>query len=261
MATIELVYNSDCPNIPAARSCLLRAFAQLHLKPVWQEWEINDPEAPPHVRNCGSPTILVNGKDISGATEGIIASNCRIYMDDNNSISGVPPLQKVVNALQTENRERYQFGDIKNTSVNLAAIPAIGIAMLPKLVCPFCWPLYTGLLGVIGINFVNYTPYLLPLLLAFLVITVSVLAVTAGTGRGYGPALLGLLSSIIILSGKFLYGSSLLLYAGISGLLLAVIWHAWPKHHRNAAPCPACEINESYPVNQQHTEDINHDKT
>lgn len=260
MANVEMVYNSDCPNIAAARTCLLEAFAFLQLKPHWQEWEINDPDAPAYVRNSGSPTILVNGKDISGATEEIIASNCRIYIDDDNSISGVPPLGKVINALQSENRKRYLFGGIKNTSVNLAAIPAIGIAMLPKLVCPFCWPLYTGLLGAIGINFVNYTPYLLPLLLVFLVITVSVLAVTARTGRGYGPPLLGLLSSIAILSGKFLFDSSLLVYAGISGLILAVIWHAWPGQ-QNVGACPACEINESISVDRQREEDINHDKT
>jgi hypothetical protein len=143
----------------------------------------------------------------------------------------------------------------------VAVIPAIGIAMLPKLVCPFCWPLYTGLLGAVGINFVNYTSYLLPLLLVFLLITVASLAIHARARRGYGPPLLGLLSSTAILSGKFLFDSSLLTYAGIAGLILAVIWHAWPKHHTDTVLCSACETNDSISVNHQLEEEINHDKT
>ena len=261
MAIVELVYDNDCPNVAATRAHLLKAFTLLQLKPQWREWEINDPDAPAHVRNYGSPTILVNGRDISGDTEGMVTNNCRIYINENNSISGVPPLEKVVSALRAKNHEKYWFRSIKHTGVNMAVIPAIGIAMLPKLVCPFCWPLYTGLLGTVGINFVNYTPYLLPLLLVFLVITISTLAIQARGRRGYGPALAGLLSSIMILLGKFLYYSSLLTYAGIAGLILAVIWHAWPKHHTDVASCSACEINESNPVNHQHKEGINHDKT
>jgi len=261
MATVEFVYNSDCPNITAARTRLLEAFVFLQLKPQWQEWEINDPDAPAYVRKSGSPTILVNGKDISGVTEGMIASNCRIYINENDSISGVPPLEKVVNALRAGNHEKYRFRGIKHTGLNVAVIPAIGIAMLPKLVCPFCWPLYTGLLGAVGINFVNYTPYLLPLLLVFLLITVASLAIHARARRGYGPPLLGLLSSTAILSGKFLFNSSLLTYAGIAGLILAVIWHAWPKHHTDTVHCSACETNDSISVNHQLEEEINHDKT
>lgn len=260
MATVEFVYNSDCPNIAAARTRLLKAFVFLQLKPQWQEWEINDPDAPAYVRNSGSPTILVNGRDISGNTEGMVSNNCRIYINENNSISGIPPLDKIVNALRAELHEKYRFREIKPAGLNVAVIPAIGIAMLPKLVCPFCWPLYTGLLGAVGINFVNYTPYLLPLLLVFLVITVSSLVVHARARRGYGPALSGLLFSTAILAGKFLFDSPPLVYAGIAGLILAVIWHAWPNP-QNADSCPACEINESISVDRQHKEDINHDKT
>jgi hypothetical protein len=109
MAIVELVYDYNCPNIAAARTCLLEAFTFLRLKPHWQEWEISDPDAPAYVRYFGSPTILVNGKDISGVTEGMIASNCRIYINENDSISGVPPLEKVVNALRAGNHEKYRF--------------------------------------------------------------------------------------------------------------------------------------------------------
>lgn len=258
---VELVYDSDCPNIAAARTHLLKAFSLLQLKPHWQEWEISDPDAPAHVRHRGSPTILVNGRDISGYAEGMVANNCRIYADANNSISGVPPLEKIVTALQSENCQKGRLVDFKHHGLNMAVIPAVGIALLPKLVCPFCWSLYTGLLGAIGINFVNYTPYLLPLLFVFLVITTSTLAIQAGDRTGYGPALAGLLSSVAILLGKFQYESSLLTYAGISGLILAVVWHVWPGHHTDAGACSACKVNDLISVNRQHKEDINHDQT
>lgn len=49
----------------------------------------------------------------------------------------------------------------------LSALPAIGIAVLPKLTCAACWSIYSGLLSSLGLGFVNYTHYLLPLTVFF----------------------------------------------------------------------------------------------
>ena len=59
---------------------------------------------------------------------------------------------------------------------SLPALPAIGPALLPKITCAACWPVYAGLLSALGTGFVDYTPYLLPLTAVFLVLTLAVLA-------------------------------------------------------------------------------------
>ena len=61
MATVDLVYSPDCPNVPLARANLLLAFARAGVRPRWSEHRIGDPDAPEHTRGYGSPTILIGG--------------------------------------------------------------------------------------------------------------------------------------------------------------------------------------------------------
>lgn len=81
---------------------------------------------------------------------------------------------------------------IRASKQNLLALPGIGVALLPKLFCPLCWPLYAGIVSSVGLGFLIGTTYLLPLTGAFLALTVGVLAFRANQRRGYGPLVLGL---------------------------------------------------------------------
>lgn len=112
--------------------------------------------------------------------------------------------------------------------LGLAAFPSVGVALLPKLTCPVCWPAYTALLSSVGINFVDYTPYLLPTLTAFLLIALWALAYRARARRGYGPLALGALGAVAVLAGKFLFESDVGLYSGAGLLLGAALWNLWP---------------------------------
>jgi hypothetical protein len=67
----------------------------------------------------------------------------------------------------------------------LLTIPGIGVALLPKLACPLCWPLYAGIVSSLGLGFLISTTYLLPLTIGFLSLTVAVLAFQAKQRRGY----------------------------------------------------------------------------
>ena len=58
-------------------------------------------------------------------------------------------------------------------------IPGIGVALLPKLLCPLCWPLYAAVVSSIGLGFLIGTAYLLPITSAFLVLTLAILAFRA----------------------------------------------------------------------------------
>ncbi len=39
---VELIYNTNCPNVVATREQLLRAFARVGLPPQWKEWDQED---------------------------------------------------------------------------------------------------------------------------------------------------------------------------------------------------------------------------
>jgi hypothetical protein len=119
-------------------------------------------------------------------------------------------------------------------------IPAIGVALLPKLACPACWPAYAGLLSALGLGFLISAQYLLPLTGFFLALAVATLAWRARARRGYGPMWLGVAASAAVMIGKFLLDSNVAMYAGIGLLVAASVWNCWPRRVAKLEACPAC---------------------
>lgn len=101
---VELVYDHDCPNAEAARQRLAEALAETGLAPTWIEWERSDPATPDYTQRLGSPTILVDGTDVSGTPSEVGASSCRVYRASDGSLSGVPPLGAIVAGLSVASR-------------------------------------------------------------------------------------------------------------------------------------------------------------
>lgn len=99
---IELVYDRDCPNVSGCRDALRLALTELGAPLLWGEWDRDSLDTPTAYRSFGSPTVLVNGRDVyapteSGKPEG---NSCRIYVDDESgSLSGTPSVRSIVNAL------------------------------------------------------------------------------------------------------------------------------------------------------------------
>jgi mercuric ion transport protein len=118
----------------------------------------------------------------------------------------------------------------------LLAAPGIGIALLPKLACPLCWPAYAAVLSSVGLGFLISTAYLLPFTIAFLILTLIALAFRAKQRRGYGPLGLGLVGSAAVLIGKFYLESTPTFQTGI-GILVAAIWNVWPRRVVESCPC------------------------
>lgn len=114
----------------------------------------------------------------------------------------------------------------------LLALPGIGVAILPKLACPVCWPAYAGLLSSIGLGFLISAAYLLPLTIAFLTFTVTTLAYRAKKRHGFGPFLIGLFAAIGILLGKFLWESKAAIYSCVGILIAASLWNTWPRREQ-----------------------------
>lgn len=229
MMIVDLVYESTCPNIKAARTRLLEAFQLVGLPPNWREWDISRPETPENVRHFGSPTILVDGKDVSESTDRTIGNSCRSYAT-RTGFETAPAVGQIAGALYAAGGNTR--GSYISKSLGFASLPSVFVALLPKLTCPICWPAYTALLSSVGVNFVNYTPMLLPLLAILLVVSLLTLAHHANDRRGFGPFWLGLFASLMILVGKFILVGDSTIYLG-SGLLVgASLWNIWPRRHR-----------------------------
>lgn len=96
MPDVELVYDQDCPNVAQARANLVAAFAQANVAPRWSEHLIGD--APPHARGFGSPTILVDGHDVAGASAGA-SDCCRIYVTEDRALTGAPDVATIADAI------------------------------------------------------------------------------------------------------------------------------------------------------------------
>lgn len=101
----ELIYDKACPNVESARAQLRRAFVSAGIAPHWQEWEASAAETPAYARGYGSPTILVDGRDVAGGEPGPEGEgHCRIYALEADGPSGVPAVNDIVRALKAGRR-------------------------------------------------------------------------------------------------------------------------------------------------------------
>ncbi len=245
MVNVELIYDSDCPNAESARDVLKQALIQAGLDAKWQEWDRIDVKSPEYVQRYGSPTILVEGKDIAGESTDNSCRSCRIYTDENGKLGGVPSVRLVSIAIEkVKQTTAKQAGIVHNQKGGykgiFAVVPSIGAVLIPGISCPACWPAYAGLLSALGIGFVNYTPYLLPITVLFLMIAVFALTFRAKRRRGYWPAFTGLIAAIFIIVGKFVLSLGLLTYSGIGLLISASVWNLWPIKNKGNVSCSFC---------------------
>lgn len=230
MATVELLYFPDCPNVPAARAQLRRALGEVGAAASWTEVDVMAPDAPARVRGFGSPTVLVDGRDVMGLPPSD-GSSCRLYAG--SEVPGVPPLAAIVAAL----RASPSHPDARRTA-GFAIVPGTLISVLPVLSCPSCWPAYAGLMGSIGTPFLMEAAWLLPLTVGALILALWGLGFRASRRRGLAPMALGVVASAAILLGKFVWELDALNYVGTALLIGASIWNGWPR--KQTADCDAC---------------------
>lgn len=88
---IELIYFDGCPNVDQARANVRSALDVAGVGTEPSEWEQGDPAAPPYVREYASPTVLVDGLDVTGAGAGVAAA-CRV--------DGAPSVEAIRAALR-----------------------------------------------------------------------------------------------------------------------------------------------------------------
>ncbi len=74
---IELVYFDGCPNALQARDNLREAIEASGQHVTWSEWDLMEESTPADFRRFGSPTVLVNGEDVTGENASTEAMACR----------------------------------------------------------------------------------------------------------------------------------------------------------------------------------------
>lgn len=122
----------------------------------------------------------------------------------------------------------------------LSAVPGVGGALVAKLACPACWPLYTSALGAVGVRFVSPTGYRIPLVAMVLALALGALALRGRSRRDYRPLAAGAAGALALAAGEFALHSEPLAIAGVVMLAGASLWAAWPA--RAQEPCDACTV-------------------
>ncbi|MBI3768358.1 MAG: MerC domain-containing protein [Deltaproteobacteria bacterium] len=238
---VELIYDASCPNVDAARAALRDAFTRAGRVPIWTEWESKAGDCPPYARGFGSPTILVDGRDVAGAEPNDGADCCRVYADGDDGFRRAPSMGQIGAALSASERSAViERGARSAWGGLLAVLPGIGASFLPVGFCPACWPAYAGVLSALGIGFLLDAHYLLPLTLLLLTSALISLAWRAPSRRGYRPLLVGAFGAGCVIAGKFAWSSDALLYLGALTLVLSSLWHSWPLRAATPGSCAAC---------------------
>lgn len=70
---IELVYFDGCPNVEQARANLRAVVGE----GSWTEWNLSSADTPDRFRRYGSPTVLVDGHDVTDGNGDEQAMACR----------------------------------------------------------------------------------------------------------------------------------------------------------------------------------------
>jgi hypothetical protein len=91
---VQFLAFDGCPLAEAARKALDEAVAASGLA-GYEEIDILDPNTPEDIRGWGSPTILVNGDDVTGNAKGE-GVGCRIYATE----SRVPEADLIVERIR-----------------------------------------------------------------------------------------------------------------------------------------------------------------
>jgi len=222
----------------------MQACAHAGVAASWVDWDQKSPESPMHIRGYGSPTILVNGRDVADAASGSGEDSCRLYPDGADGFRGLPAVDQVVAALMMGEQAIEARGAQAPFGWRrlLAVVPGVGASLLPVASCPACWLASTGLLASVGLGFVADERVLLPVTVAFLGAPLASLGYRARPRRGYRP--LDVMAVGIILTGKFWLASDTLLSLGVAMFIGVSLWNAWPQKTPRPGCCAACAPQE-----------------
>lgn len=237
---ITLLYDPLCPNADLARDNIRQALAELSLPAKWKEADISKPRVRKHLKVSGSPTVLVNGLDVSDAPPDSQAACCRLYASKGGGFLGAPSVNVIIDAIEAARQKRSDRRRLSWLWVPLASLPGGLASLLPVAACPLCLPAYAGFLSAVGLGFLLQARYLLPLMVTFLILALLALAYRAHRRRSYAPLVVGAVASAAIVVGRFILVFDGVVYFGVALLIVASIWNAIPRKATHTATCSSC---------------------
>ena len=95
---IQLLYEDGCPYVGLARSALSEAVAELGLQAYVEEVRVSTEEEARRLGMPGSPTVLINGRDIADGGEAGLG--CRTYITVSGQHQGWPDKDSISWALE-----------------------------------------------------------------------------------------------------------------------------------------------------------------
>jgi hypothetical protein len=96
---VEVLYVAECPSHPAAVKLVKKILAAEGVATEIHEVLVRDEGMAEELRFCGSPTIRINGRDVSEgpAKEENFALSCRWHSGSESA--GLPPLEMIHRAV------------------------------------------------------------------------------------------------------------------------------------------------------------------
>lgn len=170
---IQLLSFPGCPNVEATREALRRALISSGLAPEFEEVDVTAQGVPEPLRNWGSPTVLIDGRDVAGGTAAD-GESCRTYEGG----TSFPPEHLLRAAIAAVGASRRSSGFVGGTA-GVASLAA-GITVLTSICC--VGPAVVALLGVGGAVAAAALEPWRPWLLAG-----AVLSLAAAFWRSYRP--------------------------------------------------------------------------
>lgn len=223
---VQLLWFPGCPNAGAAREALRRSLAAAGLPPAFEDVDVTATGAPAHLRRWGSPTILVNGRDVAGGSP--TGASCRIYGAGSNA-SGVPPDDLIARALAEARGSRRPWVR------SMAVLPGAAVSLLPSATCPACIAAYAGVASSLGLGFLFNDRILAPLIGVLLAVGLVTVGWSARSHRRAGPLLVTILGSAAVVAGRLVWSVPAMLYGGAALLVGASLWNLWLKRPRPEA--------------------------
>ena len=169
---IQLLHFAGCPNVVTARTALREALAAERLETAIEEIDVEDPAAPEWARGWGSPTILIDGQDVTDQqrSPSSTASSCRLYA------GGAPSVESIRARIASDR-------SVLPPNASRVALPMIG-AVTAAIAASACC-LVPAVLAAIGLSGVGFAARFAPYRPYFLIATAVALA--AGFWFAYRP--------------------------------------------------------------------------
>lgn len=166
---IQLLHFEGCPNVDAARTALRTALAAEKLDVPIEEIDVERSDAPEWARGWGSPTILIDEKDVAGQERVSSSSCCRLYADGAPSVASI--------------RARIAESRGRSPTSGRVALPVVG-ALTAAIAASACC-LLPAVLAMVGVSGAGFAAKFAPYRIHFLVATAVALA--AGFWFAYRP--------------------------------------------------------------------------